>query len=125
MISPAVHIKVPLRQFGVPDGHSFVVDFELQFSKDSSLVQVSQLRQFTEKKNTIISKNARKDFFRREASCFKNKSLEGLKDNREKIIRQFRPIFDVLLACEEAQKNDLGKQNIIGRSYTESVRKGP
>ena len=62
MTYPAVHIKVPVRQFGVPDGHSFVVIFELQFSKDSSLVQVSQLRQFTEKKKTIVSKNARKDF---------------------------------------------------------------
>ena len=50
MTSPAVHIKVPVRQFGVPNVHSFVVIFELQFSKDSSLVQVSQLRQFTEKK---------------------------------------------------------------------------
>ena len=64
MTSPAVHIKVPVRQFGVPNVHSFVVIFELQFSKDSSLVQVSQLRQFTEKKKkTIVSKNARKDFF--------------------------------------------------------------
>ena len=38
--SPAEHVNVPVTQFGVPYGQSFFIDFKLQFSKESSLVQV-------------------------------------------------------------------------------------
>lgn len=73
----AKHVNVPVRQFGVPDGHSFFVNFELQVSKESSLVQVKQLRQLTKKRRTLVSNKNIKNFFPDYREVLRTKTLQN------------------------------------------------